>query len=632
MDLTDVLDLVVEGHRHREILTASGTHVDAAQLRAAAYQGSREVRASGAEIVVFLGENGVAFPLALFAAAGAGVPLLPLNYRLAPDALREIIGRYEKALVVSDSDTFDGLPGITRRLRCDAWIAACAATQSAASPPVRPGGDAVAVVLMTSGTTAAPKAAVLRHKNLVSYLLDTVEFGASDSSEAMLVSVPPYHVAAIANLLSNLYRGRRVVYAGRFSAPAWLDTAECQGVTHAMLVPTMLARVVEELESGRRMAPPQLRSLSYGGAKIAPLLLQRALKLLPEVGFVNGYGLTETSSSIAALSPDDHREALASADPAVRARLGSVGRPLPSVEIEIRLPGGELAPPGTVGLIYVRGAQVSGEYQGAEALLDEEGWFCTRDEGHLDKDGFLFVRGRTDDTIIRGGENIAPAEIEAVLHEHPGIAEAAVIGIPDVEWGQRIAAFLVTRVDIDADDVRAFVRARLRSSKTPDDIYFLDELPHNPTGKLLRRELGEMIPRLVGGIGGWPPQAPADASSRLRSACPGSGQRRAATGNERKEGEICRSLERMRRGAHARRARRARAGVSSTMTGTGNRSSSCTRASPPSSRYPRPATLTSRSGSMSGPRSTGPRNQANCQRSPRWSFPATRAAATGSPR
>jgi acyl-CoA synthetase (AMP-forming)/AMP-acid ligase II len=123
---------------------------------------------------------------------------------------------------------------------------------------------------MTSGTTAAPKAAVLRHKNLVSYLLGTVEFGASDSSEAMLVSVPPYHVAAVANLLSNLYRGRRVVYAGRFSAPAWLDTAERQGVTHAMLVPTMLARLVAELESGLRMWPPWLRSLSYGGAKIAP--------------------------------------------------------------------------------------------------------------------------------------------------------------------------------------------------------------------------------------------------------------------------------------------------------------------------------------------------------------------------
>jgi acyl-CoA synthetase (AMP-forming)/AMP-acid ligase II len=226
-------------------------------------------------------------------------------------------------------------------------------------------------------------------------------------------------------------------------------------------------------------------------------VIERALALLPGIGLVNAYGLTETSSSIAVLGPDDHRNALTSADPEIRARLGSVGRPLPLVSIEIRDEAGLPCPHGTIGMIHVKGPQVAGEYrQNGEdeensPATDADGWFATRDEGYLDADGYLFVRGRADDTIIRGGENIAPAEIEAVLHGHPAVRDAAVIGIPDDEWGQRVAAFLVLEPDASTtpEEVRQFVRRRLRSSKTPDAVYFLDELPHTPTGKILRRQL-----------------------------------------------------------------------------------------------------------------------------------------------
>lgn len=191
----------------------------------------------------------------------------------------------------------------------------------------------------------------------------------------------------------------------------------------------MLARIVDELAAGAP-APLRLRSLSYGGATLAPSILQRALSLLPEVGFVNAYGLTETSSSIAMLGPDDHREAAASEDPAVRARLGSVGRPLPHVEIEVRDAGGAACAAGQIGEIHVRGAQVAGEYRETGRVTADDGWFPTRDEGYLDGAGFLYVRGRADDTIIRGGENIAPAEIEEVIHQMPGVAEVAVVGLP----------------------------------------------------------------------------------------------------------------------------------------------------------------------------------------------------------
>jgi acyl-CoA synthetase (AMP-forming)/AMP-acid ligase II len=322
-------------------------------------------------------------------------------------------------------------------------------------------------------------------------VLNSVEFGSSDEDEAMIVSVPPYHIAAVANLLSNLYSGRRVVYLERFTAAEWLVTVNREQVTNAMVVPTMLARIVDALEQGVAAPPTSLRSISYGGAPLAPKILERALRLLPDTGFVNAYGLTETSSSISVLGPEDHRIAFASDDPLVRARLGSVGRPLPSVTIQIRDGYGDEVPTGDIGLIFVKGPQVAGEYRGTGSVTDADGWFPTKDEGYVDADGFLFVRGRSDDTIIRGGENIAPAEIEAVLHRHEAVAEVAVVGIPDAEWGQRIAAFVVRRphTSATAEELRDYVRAHLRSSKTPDVVRFLDELPHTPTGKILRREL-----------------------------------------------------------------------------------------------------------------------------------------------
>jgi acyl-CoA synthetase (AMP-forming)/AMP-acid ligase II len=355
---------------------------------------------------------------------------------------------------------------------------------------------------MTSGTTAAPKSAVLRHRRLVSYILGSVEFGSADAEDAVLVSVPPYHIAAVTNLLSNLYRGRRIVYLDRFTARGWLEAASAEGATHAMVVPTMLARIVDELEAGAP-APHHLRSLSYGGAPLSSRILARALALLPDVGFVNAYGLTETSSSIAVLGPEDHRIAAASGLPAVRARLGSVGRPLPGIEIEIRDADGNPREPGQPGHIHVRGAQVAGEYRGSGAVTDADGWFPTRDDGYIDNDGYLFVKGRADDTIIRGGENIAPAEIEAVIEQMPGVAQVAVTGLPSDEWGQQIGAFVVLRLGtrLSAEQVRDFARVRLRSSRTPDTVVFVPELPHTPTGKLLRRELARIAAEPAPGNG-----------------------------------------------------------------------------------------------------------------------------------
>jgi acyl-CoA synthetase (AMP-forming)/AMP-acid ligase II len=220
-------------------------------------------------------------------------------------------------------------------------------------------------------------------------------------------------------------------------------------------------------------------------------VLERALAAFPQVGFTNAYGLTETSSTVAVLGPADHRAALDSDEPATRARLGSVGRAVPGVEIAVRDADGRLLAAGQTGEILVRGAQVSGHYLGSGSALTEDGWFPTRDQGRLDAAGYLFVEGRADDTIIRGGENIAPAEIEEVILDHPAVRECVVVGLPDEEWGERIAAFIVAATPSvpGVEEIRDFVRARLRGSRTPDEVHFIAEIPATATGKVLRREL-----------------------------------------------------------------------------------------------------------------------------------------------
>lgn len=220
-------------------------------------------------------------------------------------------------------------------------------------------------------------------------------------------------------------------------------------------------------------------------------LITRALELFPETGFTNAYGLTETSSTIALLGPDDHRAAQQSSDPKVRARMASVGKPLPTIELEIRDEEGNVLGPNEAGEIFVRGEQVSGEYKEKSALI-EGGWFPTRDAGYLDEDGYLFLSGRADDVIVRGGENMSPGEIEDVLLTHPAICDACATGIPSVEWGEAVGVALVINEGHEPpahDDIKQMVRDRLRSSRVPEAILHVTELPYNEMGKLLRRKV-----------------------------------------------------------------------------------------------------------------------------------------------
>jgi acyl-CoA synthetase (AMP-forming)/AMP-acid ligase II len=468
-----------------------------AELLDRARRAAAVVTASHAERVGLVDVNSDVVPTLLFAGGIAGVPFAPINYRLADDRLRDVVGRLAPAVVVAGSDHRSRLQGVdlVGVVLTDDFLASIGDAEPKDDAHTDP--DQVAVWLFTSGTTGAPKAALLRHRHLVSYVLSTVEFMVAEEHEATLVSVPPYHIAGMATILSNTYAGRRIVYVPQFDAEDWVATAEREAVTHAMVVPTMLGRILDAMEK-RGTSLPALHHLSYGGGRMPVPVIQRAMEMLPHCGFVNAYGLTETSSTIAVLGPDDHRVAFASDDGHVRARLGSVGRPLPTLELEIRDPDGRVVAQGETGEIYVRGDQIAGEYDGRSALT-HDGWFPTNDGGRLDVDGFLYVEGRLDDVIVRGGENMSPGEIEDVLVLHPCVADVAVTGVPDDEWGEVVAAAVVLEPGTNAseNDLQEWVRTHLRSSRVPVIVDMRAELPYNETGKLLRRVLREELSERV---------------------------------------------------------------------------------------------------------------------------------------
>jgi long-chain acyl-CoA synthetase len=492
MSISLLLEMAASSNPDRIAVVSGNTRLTTQELSELADGGAGVIARSNADHVVYVGTGGVMLPLLIFASARAGLAFTPVNYRLSADGIQALVRRLPKPLVIADSRYRDMVG--KQVMDSDEFLAKARSSEPAAEFP---DPDATAIVLFTSGTTSQPKAVELSHNNLTSYVTGTVEFESAGPTDAALICVPPYHIAGVGAALSNLYAGRKMVYLPNFDAEEWVRLINAEHVTTATVVPTMLDRIVTVLESGEHELP-SLRNLAYGGSKVGLPLVRRALELLPNVGFVNAYGLTETSSTITVLTPQDHRQAQAATDAAVAKRLASVGQPVPGVEVQIRDENGAVLPPGVTGELFVRGEQVSGRYTGIGSVLDADGWFPTKDVATLDEEGYLFIGGRSDDTIIRGGENIAPAELEDVLIEHPQVRDVAVVGVDDPQWGQAIVAVVVPNrgLDPDPEELREYVRKSLRGSRTPDRVVFRDELPTNATGKVLRRDIVESLTTL----------------------------------------------------------------------------------------------------------------------------------------
>ena len=351
-----------------------------------------------------------------------------------------------------------------------------------------------AILMYTSGTTALPKGVLLTHNDFTAYVCGSVELADGTPRGTALLSAPLYHIAAAANIMTTLFAGRRLVILPQFDPHAWVESVERERVTHAFVVPTMMKQLLDLPDLGTHDLG-SLEVLAYGGAAMPLAVIRRAIETLPRtVGFVNAFGQTETTSTLTVLGPEDHRlDGTPEEVQRTLRRLQSIGRPLPDVELSVFDDEGRPLPPGEIGEIAVRTPRLMKGYaEGAGATLPvRDGWLRTRDMGWTDEDGYVFLAGRRDDMIIRGGENIAPAEVEAVLKSHPAVEEAAVVGLPDVEWGQRVAAVVVQRRDcpVDAAELIDFCRTRLASFKKPETVHFVESLPRNHLGKVLRREL-----------------------------------------------------------------------------------------------------------------------------------------------
>ena len=381
----------------------------------------------------------------------------------------------------------------------EGWTAYEALLESGEDEELRfPQGDdsAPAALLFTAGTTGRPKGVTLTQASFTSYILSNVEAADPDIEEPSLLTVPFYHVAGLQAALTSVYGGRTLVMQRQFEAREWMDLVERESVQRALLVPTMLRQLLDHPDFGHHDLS-SLRIITYGGASMPPPLIERAVAALPHCQFINAFGQTETGSTIAMVPPEDH---VLEGPPELverrRRHLSSIGRPLPDVEVRIVDEAGAPMSTGQVGEIVARGPRLMTGYWGQEPETGQvlrNGWLYTGDLGHMDEDGYIYLAGRAKDFIKRGGEMVSPEEVENVLHACPGIQEAAVIGVPDETWGERVTAVVVARpgASVTEEELLERCQEHLARFKRPESVVFVDELPRNPMGKVLKRELRE---------------------------------------------------------------------------------------------------------------------------------------------
>jgi acyl-CoA synthetase (AMP-forming)/AMP-acid ligase II len=406
----------------------------------------------------------------VLAGASVGRPIAPLGPRLTVRELAGCIERLAGPCLVTQPDFADIAAAVAPGLGREVLVLDELPFRDFASEPLPvPSPDDTAVVLHTSGTTGHPKAVPYRHDRLARRCRLNATLQRLRPGSVFATASSFHHIAGLGNIMVALTAGATTVCVPRFTVEAWREL-ESLGVTHALAVPTM----VEMLLRQDALPLHTLRVMQYGASPIHPDTLRAAMGQLPGAGFLTLYGQTE-GSPITWLSPEDHRLAAAGREEL----LHSVGRAAPGVDVGICDPDCSGA-----GEVVARADHLF--------AAGPDGWLRTGDLGRLDGDGYLYLVGRRGDMIIRGGENVYPMEVENRLLEHPRIADAAVIGVPDRLLGEVIKAFVVPADPADppaAGELRAFARAALAGFKVPAQWEFVPSLPRNATGKLLRRQL-----------------------------------------------------------------------------------------------------------------------------------------------
>jgi acyl-CoA synthetase (AMP-forming)/AMP-acid ligase II len=356
--------------------------------------------------------------------------------------------------------------------------------------------DDVTIIMFTAGTTGTPKGVMLTHNSFSSYILANVDPVDMDTAEKNILTVPLHHIAGVQAVMAAIYGGRTLVLQRQFDEEGWMKLVQDEKVDRAMMVPTMLKRLMDQ-PTFKDYDLSSLKVITYGAAPMPLEVIKKAIGEFPKTRFINAFGQTETASTITMLPPDAHD--IHEGDPNYEQklkRLGSIGLPLPDVEVIIVDEDGKEVGVGDNGEIVARGERLMKGYWNREEATKETlrgGWLYTGDLGYRDDEGFIFLSGRAKDFLKRGGEMIAPEEVEQIIMSHPAVDEAAIIGIPDVEWGERVRAIVVIKpgAELTAEEVIEHCRPRMAGFKRPEDVIFIDELPRNPMGKVLKRVLRE---------------------------------------------------------------------------------------------------------------------------------------------
>ncbi len=358
----------------------------------------------------------------------------------------------------------------------------------------------IAMLMFTAGTTGFPKGVPQDHNAYSSYVLTSVDPPDMEAPpETNVLVMPLYHVAGMQALMAGIYGGRTIALMRQFDEKEWFETVQMEKATRVMVVPTMLKRIVDYPDFDKYDLS-SVRVITYGAAACPYEVLKKTIERFPGRALINAFGGTETSSTIAALRAEDQvitgRETEAEREKKLKRLATSIGLPLEDVEIQVRDERERELPAGKIGEIVVRGQRIMKGYwrdeEKTERAFTADGWYRTGDLGYKDGEGYIYLTGRSDDVIVRGGENIGPDEVESVLSTHPKIEEAAVIGVQDIEWGQQVRAIVRLKKGETATEAEIidFCRSRLAGFKRPSSVVFVtQELPKTPTGKVLRRTL-----------------------------------------------------------------------------------------------------------------------------------------------
>ena len=456
-----------------------------------------------------LSKNSVEYVLLYFACSKAGVVLVPLNYRLAPPEWSYIVNDSEAKVLFSASEFVQGIDGVRGELArigqfinldgegASGWDGYRSFVEgkptTAPDRTVLPDDDVYQ--MYTSGTTGRPKGAVLTHRAATANTVQVAfAMGATIESkpgERWLIVAPVYHAAAAITVFSGVYWSACLYIMPDFIPHEVVRALDEEDVAMTTLVPAMIQACLVMVPDVAQREYKNLRLISYGGSPIAEQTLRRAVEVF-KCDFAQGYGMTETTAVISYLLPSDHQRALRE-KPSL---LLSAGRPLVGTEVRLVDENDTPVPHGSIGEIIMRGPQVMRGYWNLEDASAEAlrgGWMHTGDAGVLDEEGFIYIQDRVKDMIVSGGENIYPREVEEVLFQHPAVADAAVIGVPDQRWGETVKAIVVPREGQHPtpEEVIEFCRGRLGGFKLPRSVDFVETLPRNPSGKVLKRELRE---------------------------------------------------------------------------------------------------------------------------------------------